>query len=37
MAEDEPQEANEQAYHVAAQIKQELRAQYELRSEDDSH
>ena len=36
-AEDEPQEANEQAYHVAAQIKQELRAQYELRSEDDSH
>ena len=36
-AEDEHQEANDLAYHVANQIEQELRAQYELRSEDDSH
>ena len=35
-AEDEHQEANDLAYHVANQIEQELRAQYELRSEDDS-
>ena len=36
-AEDEHQEDNDLAYHVANQIEQELRAQYELRSEDDSH